>query len=309
MSGAVPAVFLGTSDFAADVLRALVASGQRPALVVTPPDRRSGRGRKVKAPAAAEAAGELGIELHQTSSVNQPASRDAVLAANPELAVVCAFGQLIGSELLAALPMLNAHPSLLPRWRGAAPIERALMARDASTGTCVMRLDEGLDSGPVALRAEVPVETSETYGSLAPRLAELSGVLLADALDLHAAGELEARFAAQPEDGVTYAEKIEPPDRFVDPLRAAVDEDARIRALTPHIGAAIQLGPGGRLGLRSGGVAESDLEPGRFGSEGGTLLLGCSEGAVRIAELQPAGKRWMSAVDYLRGYGVPQVAG
>ena len=308
MSAAVPAVFLGTSDFAADVLRVLAASGQRPQLVVTPPDRRSGRGRKVSPPAAAVVAGELGIELYQTSSVNDPASREGVLASGPELGVVCAFGQLIGADLLAALPMLNAHPSLLPRWRGAAPIERALMAGDAVTGTCVMRLEEGLDSGPVALRAEVRIEPDETYGSLAPRLADLSGALLTDALDLHAAGELEERFATQPDEGITYAEKIEASDRIVDPQQPASTEDARIRALTPHIGAALRLGGsegGERLGLRSAGVVSSQLAPGEFAADGDALLLGCAEGAVRVSELQPAGKRWMAAVDYLRGYGVP----
>ncbi len=304
MSAAVPAVFLGTSDFAADVLRVLAASGQRPQLVVTPPDRRSGRGRKVSPPAAAVVAGELGIELYQTSSVNDPASREAVLASGPEL------GGLIPRPLLDLPPhgWVNVHFSLLPRWRGAAPIERALMAGDAVTGTCVMRLEEGLDSGPVALRAEVRIEPDETYGSLAPRLADLSGALLTDALDLHAAGELEERFATQPDEGITYAEKIEASDRIVDPQQPASTEDARIRALTPHIGAALRLGGsegGERLGLRSAGVVSSQLAPGEFAADGDALLLGCAEGAVRVSELQPAGKRWMAAVDYLRGYGVP----
>ncbi len=149
--------YLGTSDFAASVLRDLAGSPHPPSLVVTPPDRRSGRGRKVSPPPVAEVAAELGLELHQTASVNEDASREAILASGADLGVVCAFGQLIKPELLEALPMLNAHPSLLPRWRGAAPVERAIMAGDATTGTCVMRLTEGLDSGPVALREETPI--------------------------------------------------------------------------------------------------------------------------------------------------------
>lgn len=304
-SSAVPFVYLGTSDFAASVLEDLAGSPHTPALVVTPPDRRSGRGRRVSPPPVADAARDLGIELHQTSSVNEDASRKVIRASGAGLGVVCAFGQLIGADLLGELPMLNAHPSLLPRWRGAAPVERSIMAGDTSTGTCVMRLTEGLDSGPVALREETAIGDTDTYGSLAPALAGLSGRLLIEALDLEAAGQLESRFAEQPEDGVTYAEKIEREDRLVDTSRTAAEEDRRIRALTPHIGAAVELSDGERLGLRSGGVAADGPARGAFAESEGELLLGCAEGAVRVGELQPAGGRWMLASDYLRGRGVP----
>ncbi|HXQ88681.1 MAG TPA: methionyl-tRNA formyltransferase, partial [Solirubrobacterales bacterium] len=136
-------VYLGTSDFAATVLRRLAASPHRPALVVTPPDRRQGRGRRVSPPPAALAAGELGLDLLQAESVNDDEALARIRAAEPEAVLVCAFGQLIREPLLSDHPILNVHPSLLPRWRGAAPIERAIMARDRKTGVCVMRLTEG----------------------------------------------------------------------------------------------------------------------------------------------------------------------
>lgn len=304
--GEAPAfVYLGSSDFAATVLRGLVAASRRPALVVTPPDRGRGRGRRLSPPPAASAAAELGLDLHQTGSVNEEASREVVLGAGAELAVVCAFGQLVGAELLAALPMLNAHPSLLPRWRGAAPIERALLAGDERTGTCVMRITEGLDAGPVALRTELPIGVADTYGSLAPALAAASAELLAEALGLWAAGELEPRFHAQDEAGVTYAEKLARADRLVDPARPAAAEERRIRALTPHIGAAVELADGERLGVRSAGLASDGPDPGRFAATGEGLLLGCAGGAIRLAEVQPAGGRWMAAAEYLRGRGLP----
>ena len=142
-------VYCGTSDFAATVLEVLAASAHRPSLVVTPPDRKRGRGRQKGSPPVADRARELGIELHQTESINREESRAAILATEPELATVCAFGQLIKAPLIEELPMLNVHPSLLPRWRGAAPIERAILAGDERTGVCVMKLTEGLDSGPV----------------------------------------------------------------------------------------------------------------------------------------------------------------
>lgn len=305
---AVANVFCGTSEFAARVLRAVADSPHRPQLVVTPPDRPRGRGRKLASPPAAEAARELGIELHQTQSINEPGSRQAVLSAGPQVATVCAFGQLIKPPLLDELPMLNVHPSLLPRWRGAAPIERAIMAGDEQTGACVMRLTEGLDSGPVALRASARIGAAETYGELAPRLAELGAALLVEALDLWARGELEGRFAEQDESEATYAEKIAAAERRIDTERAADEEARRSRALTPHVGTWVGLGDGERLGVRAATAVEGGPPPGSFAAEGGRLLLGCRGGALAIDEVQPAGGRWMGAADYLRGRGVPDPA-
>jgi methionyl-tRNA formyltransferase len=301
-------VYLGTSEFAATILRGLAAGPHRPSLVVTPPDRRSGRGRRVGPPPAAVAARELGLDLLQADDVNEDGSRRAVLALEPDVATVCAFGQLIREPLLSELTMLNLHPSLLPRWRGAAPIERAIMAGDDRTGVCVIRLTAGLDSGPVARRREIGIGPSDDYGSLALKLAAAGAGLLSDALDSFGRGELE--FADQSDDGVTYAEKIEPAERRVDTDRDAGAEALRVRALTPHIGAYAGFGES-RLGLREVVAVGSGPEPGRFAAteERDALLLGCGAGALRIGNVQPQGKRWMAAGDYLRGYGVPGAAG
>ena len=295
--------YLGTSGFAATVLRRLAASPHRPSLVVTPPDRRQGRGRKVKPPPAAIAATELGIELLQAESVNEEAALERIRAAAPEAVVVCAFGQLIREPLLSELPMLNVHPSLLPRWRGAAPIERAIMAGDEKTGVCVMRLTEGLDSGPVALCEETALDPEEDFESLAARLATLGGDLLVRALDLQAEGALE--FAEQDEAGVTYAEKIEPGERRLDPDRPAAELAAKVRALTPHVGTYLELGDGERLGVRRAGAVAERVEPGELETRDGALLLGTAEGSLRLDVVQPAGGKPMQADAYLRGHPLP----
>ena len=249
LAAALRTVYLGTSQFAAAVLRRLADSPHRPQLVVTPPDRPKGRGRKLASPPAAEAARELGIELLQAANGQRrrtPSRRSA--RRPPRLVVVCAFGQLIGAELLAGPPILNVHPSLLPRWRGAAPIERAMIAGDAETGVSIMRIGEGLDDGPVALRESVAIEPGEDFAALAARLAELGGELLVRALELQAAAEIE--FEEQDDAAATYAEKIEPDDRRLDPRRPAAELERRVRALTPHVGAYLELGGGERLGVR-----------------------------------------------------------
>ncbi|MDQ6807671.1 MAG: methionyl-tRNA formyltransferase, partial [Actinomycetota bacterium] len=171
-------VFLGTSDFAAAVLDRLAASSHRPVLVVTRPDRPRGRGRRLSPPPVAETARALGIDVYQPESLNDEAARERIAAANPNVICVCAFGALIREPLLSDYEMLNVHPSLLPRWRGAAPIERAIMAGDADTGVSIMRLTAGLDSGPVSLQASEPIGPTDTYGSLSARLERLGGELL-----------------------------------------------------------------------------------------------------------------------------------
>ncbi len=260
-------VYLGTSDFAATVLRRLADSPHRPALVVTPPDRRQGRGRRVSPPPAAAQATELGIDLLQVEDVNQAGGLERIRAAQPAAVIVCAFGQLIREPLLSAFPILNVHPSLLPRWRGAAPIERAIMAGDSRTGVCVMRLTEGLDSGPVALREEVPLGPDEDFQALSERLAALGGELLVQALDLQAAGALE--FSEQDEAGATYAEKIDPAERRLDPSRPATELAAAVRGLTPHIGAYLELAGEERLGVRRARAVDVSVETGAVKSEWG----------------------------------------
>ena len=295
--------FLGTSDFAAAVLRRLADSPHRPSLVVTPPDSRRGRGRRTAPPPAADAARELGIEVLQVTDVNASEAAEAVRAADSDLAVVCAFGQLIKDPLLAELPMLNVHPSLLPRWRGAAPIERAIMARDSETGVSVMRVTAGLDSGPVALQERSAIEPGDDYGTLSARLAELGGELIVRALELESAGDL--RYADQDESRATYAEKVEPAERRLDPAFAAQDLAAAVRALTPHIGAYVELAGGNRLGVSSAAAEADGPEPGELQARNGELRLGCAAGALRLEVVQPPGGRPMPADAYLRGHQVP----
>jgi methionyl-tRNA formyltransferase len=301
----VRTAYLGTSEFAATVLRRLAGSPHRPALVVTPPDRRQGRGRKVWPPPAALAAGELGLELLQAENVNEDVALERIRAAEPEAVLVCAFGQLIREPLLSEFPILNVHPSLLPRWRGAAPIERAIMARDETTGVCVMRLTAGLDSGPVALREEVPLGSQEDFASLSARLAELGGDLLVRALDLQAQGAL--RFAEQDEDGVTYAEKIDPAERCLDPSRPAAELAARVRALTPHVGTYLETAEGERLGVRRAHAIEAHAPQGALEVRDGALVLGCEQGALQLEVVQPPGGKAMPADAYLRGHEPPQL--
>lgn len=305
MSG-IATVFLGTPEFAVPVLRHLAASPHRPRLVVTPPDRPKGRGRHLASPPAADAARELGLELLQAASVNEPGAVERVRAAAPELGVVCAFGQLIKEPLLSELPMLNVHPSLLPRWRGAAPIERAIMAGDRETGVTIMRLTEGLDSGPVALQERVEIGAREDCGSLAARLAELAGPLVVRALDAHAAGELS--LTEQDDSGATYAEKIAAADRRLDPSRPAAELEAAVRALHPHVGAYLELEGGERLGVGAARAVEGELEAGRLEARDGELWLGCADGVLRLEEVQPPGKRPMPAGAYLRGHDPPSRA-
>jgi len=302
----VRTVYLGTSDFAATVLRRLADSPHAPTLVVTPPDSRQGRGRKVSPPPVAEPATEAGIDLLQVEDVNDEAALARIRAAEPEAILVCAFGQLIREPLLSLAEMLNIHPSLLPRWRGAAPIERAIMARDERTGVCVMRLTAGLDSGPVALRAEVALGDNEDYGTLAPKLADLGGDLLVEALDRIAAGTLA--FTEQDDAEATYAEKIGAEDRRLDPAASAADLAARVRALTPHIGAFLELEGGERLGVREARTVDTAVVAGKMKAEWGVLLLGCGRGTLRLDVVQPAGGKPMQAEAYLRGHPLPKLA-
>lgn len=297
--------YLGTSDFAATVLRRLAASPHRPTLVVTPPDRRRGRGRRLASPPAADAARELEIELHQTPSVNEPGSVVALADAKPEAVAVCAFGQLIKEPLLSDHMMLNVHPSLIPRWRGAAPIERALMAGDENTGMTIMRVTEGLDSGPVAMQEPLEIGPDEGFESLAGRLAEQGGRLLVSSLDRLQRDELE--FTDQDEQLATYAEKISPEDRRLDPARPAVELARAVRALNPHVGTHLQLADGSRLGVRSARAIPADPPGGGLVQDGEELVLGCGDGALVLEQVQPPGKRPMPGGEYLRGHAVPSL--
>jgi methionyl-tRNA formyltransferase len=291
----VRTVYLGTSEFAAAVLRRLADSPHRPALVVTRPDRPRGRGRKLASPPVADLARELGLALDQPESVNEEPALATIEAARPDAVVVCAFGALIKEPLLSRYPMLNVHPSLLPRWRGAAPIERAIMTGDELTGVSIMRVGEGFDSGPVCARADEPIAADDTYGSLAARLEELGADLLVRTLDD------SPPCVPQDESLVTYAAKIDAADRELDPSRPAVELERTVRALTPHIGAHLALGDGERLGVSAARVLPDGPPPGELSLDGPRPVLGCAEGALELLVVQPPGRRPMSGEDYLRG--------
>jgi methionyl-tRNA formyltransferase len=269
--------FLGTSAFAAAVLKRLAATEHRPALVVTRPDRPAGRGRRMTPPPVATLARELDLELIQPDTVNSDEIRDAIAATGADVGVVCAFGALIKEPLLSSFELLNVHPSLLPRWRGAAPVERAIMAGDEQTGVSIMRVTEGLDSGPVRLAQAEPIRPDDDYGSLAARLEELGARLLVRTLDER------PPCIEQPDHGVTYAEKITAQDRTLDPDAPAKVNERIVRALHPHIGARLALPDGSFLGVRRARVGD--------------------DGALELVEVQPPGGRPMSYADYLRGHG------
>ncbi len=299
-------VYLGTSDFAAEILRRLAATdAHRPQLVVTPPDRRRGRGRKTSPTPVADAAETLGIEVLKTEATSEPAALERIWAGAPEVGVVCAFGQLIREPLLSELELLNVHPSLLPRWRGAAPIERAVMAGDVETGVSIMRLTAGLDSGPVALHRSVPVGESD-FGELSRRLEDVGAELLIEALDRRAAGTLE--FTDQDEDHATYADKIEPSERRLDLRSTAIDLERHVRALTPHVGAFLELDGGERLGVVSARAEPGTLEPGEVDASADGLRLGTGDGVLALLEVRPAGGRSMDVDSYLRGHEPPVLA-
>jgi methionyl-tRNA formyltransferase len=304
----VRTVYLGTSDFAAAVLERLADSAHRPALVVTRPERPRGRGRRLAPPPVAERAQALGIEVFQPESVNDDDARARISAAAPNAVCVCAFGALIKEPLLSEHQMLNVHPSLLPRWRGAAPVERAIMAGDERTGVSIMRVTAGLDSGPVCLVGTEPIGPQDTYGTLAARLERLGGHLLVRALDE------SPPFTEQDEAAATYAEKITAADRRLDGRQPAAELERLVRALSPHIGANVELADGTLLGVHAARVlappgpasgpapGPPPAPPPGVVSRGGELpLRGCSDGALELVTVQPPGRRPMGGEDFLRG--------
>jgi len=293
-------VYLGTSEFASTVLDQLAAGAHRPQLVVTRPDARRGRGRKVSPPPVAETARLLGIEVFQPDDVNEEPARDRIAAAEPEVVMICAYGALLREPLLSAHRMLNVHPSLLPRWRGAAPIERAIEAGDEETGVTIMKPIAELDEGPIAVQRAETIRSDDDFASLSERLAALGGELLVEAIDL------EPALREQPETGATYAEKIAPEDRLLDPQLTADLLERRVRALRPHIGSYIVLPWDERLGVTRAALAPASGEtppPGQLAATGGGLLYGVAGGALQLCEVQPQGKRPMEADSWIRGYG------
>ena len=253
-----------TGEFGADVLERLAAEHDI-VQVLTRPDRPRGRGRKTAAPPAKEAAERLGIPFEQ------PAKLESSISLAAETVVVCAYGLLIPTELLERALWLNVHPSLLPRWRGAAPVERALIAGDEETGVTIHRTVEALDAGPIAAQRAFAIAPEDDAGAIYARSAEVAAELLRDVL-----AQDEPHFEPQPEEGLTYAEKIRPEDRELDPNAPARELVDRVRALSPHIGA--------RLG-------DLLVWQARVGDDGSFEPL----------EVQPAGGRRMAYDAYLRG--------
>jgi methionyl-tRNA formyltransferase len=208
---------------------------------------------------------------------------------------VCAFGALIKEPLLSEHLMVNVHPSMLPRWRGAAPIERAIMAGDERTGVSIMRVTAGLDSGPVYLAESEPIGPEDTYGTLAARLEALGGDLLVRALDdLPPATE-------QDDSQATYAEKITAEDRRLNPSHPASELERVVRAMTPHIGAQLALDGGESLGVREARALPDGPDEGDLSLNGPRPVLGCADGALELLVVHPAGRRPMSGEDWLRG--------
>lgn len=278
--------------------------------MITRPDRPRGRGRRPAPPPVARAAAELGLDLLQPERLGDAA--DEIAGVQPAIVCVCAYGALVREPLLSTYEILNVHPSLLPRWRGAAPIERAIIAGDTQTGVSIIRLTAGLDSGPIAVQEAEPIAPDDTYGTLSARLAELGSRLLIGVLDG------PRTYVEQTDDGLTYAEKITPADRVLDPARPAAELARIVRALDPHIGSRIDVPIlAGGLGVQAAGVVAAGrgsgtAEPSRVDApaEGelavrdGRLLYGTSDGALELLRVQPPGGRGMTAADYLRGHAL-----
>jgi methionyl-tRNA formyltransferase len=241
-------------------------------------------------------ASALGIELFQPQSVNDEQARLRISAARPDAVWVCAFGALIKEPLLSEHLMLNVHPSLLPRWRGAAPVERAIMAGDRETGVSIIQLTAGLDSGPVCAQRPLSIGATDTYGTLAPRLQELGATLLVRTL--------EDRPACREQDDelATYAEKISATDRLLDPLEPAAALERKVRALAPHIGARLELSDGTALGVLEAAVVEHGPPSGSLSLSGQRPILGTAGGSLELVTVHPPGRRPMSGEAYLRGH-------
>ncbi|TDL75000.1 methionyl-tRNA formyltransferase [Palleronia sediminis] len=291
-------VFMGTPDFSVPALRALIAAGHEIACVYTQPPRPAGRGKRDRpAPVHAEAAAR-GIEVRHPVTLRRLEEQEAFAALGADIAVVVAYGLILPRAVLEAPAQgcLNIHASLLPRWRGAAPIQRAIMAGDDETGICIMRMDEGLDTGPVLSRATTPIGATDTAGDLHDRLAGIGADLIVTALDrLGALPPLP-----QPETGASYAPKIDKAEARIDWTGAAAGIDCQIRGLSPFPGAWCEAG-GERLKILRSRLAEGQGAPGEILGGG---RIACGEGAVELLEIQREGRKPQPAAEALRGLRV-----
>ena len=293
--------FAGTPQFALPALRACLGSPHRVVGVLTQPDRPAGRGRELRSSPVKLLALEAGVPVAQPPSLRTPDARAPLVEWAPDLMVVVAYGLILPPEVLA-LPRLgcvNIHGSLLPRWRGAAPIQRAILAGDSETGVTIMRLDAGLDTGPMLLSRRHPIGLHDTAGDLHDVLAELGAAALIEAIDGLAAGTLEPK--PQPAEGATYAPKIEKAEAMLDWDSDAASLDRRIRAFNPWPVAETLLA-GESLKLLRAQVAKhagSEASPGTvLGIADDGMHVACGEGVLAVRELQRAGKRPVSARDF-----------
>jgi len=300
--------FLGTPDFALPSLAALADAGHEIAAVYCRPPRPAGRGQRERRAPVHEAAAEAGWPVRTPRSLRDPNTLADFAALELDAAVVVAYGLILPPAALAAprLGCLNVHASLLPRWRGAAPIQRAILAGDRETGVSIMLMDEGLDTGPVLLREAVPIGPQTTAEGLHDTLAALGARLVVTALDGLAAGRLTPE--PQPAEGATYAAKLTRDEGRLDWRRPAAELERRIRALTPWPGATFAVGDG------SGGPGGPDLKalagavvPGRADAPPGTLLddrltVACGAGALRLTRVQRPGRAPVESAAFLRGY-------
>ncbi len=283
------------------MLRGLLAAGVEVPLVLSQPDRPAGRKRVLTPPPVAALATELGLPLLQPERAID--ALDALRASEPTAIAICAYGQLLPADLLALCPWLNLHPSLLPRWRGAAPIERALMAGDDATGVAIMETVLGLDEGPVVSCDPIALTAASDAAEVEAEALRLGVPALVRALIAAAGGTLVS--SPQAAEGATYAEKLSRDDRLIDPAAhgTAVTLD-RIRALRPHIGALLALDDETFTIWRAEPAGEA-VAPRAVAVAGEHLLIGLADGAIAVTELQTAGKRPLATADWLRGRRTP----
>jgi methionyl-tRNA formyltransferase len=296
-------VFFGTPDFAVPSLEALLGAHDV-ALVVTRPDRPAGRGLELRSSPVSMVASEAGVALLKPAGARGPEVAEAVRAAGADAIVVAAYGRILPLELLESAPEggVNVHASLLPRWRGASPIAAAIAAGDEATGISIMRMEEGLDTGPVLLQRQLPIAAGETTGSLTPKLARLGAEALLEGLSALAGGAAQP----QPQDGATYAPVIRKADGDLEWDLASADIDRRARAYDPWPGVRLPIGAqrvrilGGRpLPAWTGDAAAKPGEVLSIGADGIEVMTG--DGPFMVTRVQPPGKRAMPAAEYARG--------